>query len=387
MISLFHPYIPRKKILKEISDTLSSRWIGQGPKVDLFENEFGKKMDYKYPLMVNSGTSALELTYHLLDLNEGDIVIIPVLDAIAGQVGLLRRKCKLLFCDIERNTLNIDPDYLEVLLKSNKQSSANKHSFSSNKVRAVVGVHLGGIHFNQKIYSICKKYRIPLIVDSAQYHASTKGDYICYSFQAIKHITTADGGMLVLSNKKEYNRAKKLRWFGISRDLKKHNSKAWAHRDMTSEVEEAGYKFQPTDIDACFGIAALPDLERVIEYRKELAVEYRKELNSVEEVQVVADDTYWLLTILAERRDELADYLTKKGVENNLVHIRNDIFRILGGKRQNLPNMNWVEKRYLCLPLNCELKRSDVRFICKTIKQFFYSQRASAHSQKSLVYD
>lgn len=359
MINLFYPYIPKEKILKELSDTLSGRWIGQGPKVDLFEKQFGKKMGYIYPLMVNSGTSALELTYHLLDLNEGDKVVIPVLDAIAGQVGLLRRKCKLLFCDIERGSLNIDPDSLERLLKE-------------NIVKAVVGVHLGGIHFNQKIYSICKKFKVPLIVDSAQYLAPTKGDYICYSFQAIKHITTADGGMLVLSNKKEYDRAKKLRWFGISRDLKNTNSKAWEKREMTSEVEEAGYKFAPTDIDACFALAALPDLDKVIKYRKELALEYRNGLKSTPEVTVVADDTYLLLTILTKRRDELADYLTKKGVENNLVHIRNDIFKILGGKRHDLPNMNWVEPKYLCLPLNYQITKSDVRFICKAVKEFFH---------------
>lgn len=347
MINLFYPYIPKKKILKEISNTLSGRWIGQGPKVDLFEKKFGEKMGYRYPLMVNSGTSALELTYHLLDLNKGDKVIIPVLNAIAGQVGLIRRNCKLLFCDIERDTLNIDPDSLERLLKK-------------NNVKAVVGVHLGGIHFNQKIYSICKKYKVPLIVDSAQYLAPTKGDYICYSFQVIKHITTADGGMLVLNNKKEYERAKKLRWFGISKGLK-----------ITSDLNEAGYKYQPTDIDACFGLAALPDLDKVIKCRKELAAEYRKGLKSVKEVQVVANDTYWLLTILTKSRDELADYLTNRGIENNLNHIRNDLFKIFSGKRQKLPNMNWVESRYLCLPLNCGITKPDVRFICKTIKQFF----------------
>lgn len=356
MINLFYPYVPKKKILKELSDTLSTKWIGQGPKVDLFEKKFAKLMGYKYPLMVNSGTSALELAYHLLELNEGDMVVIPVSDAIAGQVGLLRRRCNLLFCDIERDTLNIDPDFLERLLKA-------------NKVKAVVGVHLGGIHFNQKIYGICKKYKVPLIVDSAQHLAPTKGDYICYSFQAIKHITTADGGMLVLNNRWEYERAKSLRWFGISKDLKKYNS--WERRESTFDIEEAGYKFQPTDVDACFALAALPDLDKVIKYRKRLAIEYRKGLKSVRQVQVVARDTYWLLTIITKRRNALADYLTKKGIENNLVHVRLDIFKIFGGRRQNLPNMNWVESRYLCLPLNTKINKSDVRFICKTIKQFY----------------
>lgn len=362
MIHLFHPYIPKKKILKELSDTLNSRWIGQGPKVDLFEKAFGKKMNYTYPIMVNSGTSALELAYHLLDLSEGDKVVIPVLNAISGQVGLLRRRCTILFCDIEKDTLTIDPDFLERLLKT-------------HTVKAVVGVHLGGIHFNRKIYSICKHYNVPLIVDSAQYHAPTYGDYICYSFQAIKHITTADGGMLVVNKKSDYERARKLRWFGIPRGIqKKRTAKGWEWREITSQVEEAGYKFQPTDIDACFGLAALPDLDKVIQRRKELALKYQKGLKSVGDIEVVADDTYLLLTILTKRRDELADYLTKKGIEANLVHIRNDIYKILGKKRQNLPNMNWVEKRYLCLPINYYVTKSDVKFICTTIKQFFYDK-------------
>lgn len=358
MIPLFYPYIPKEKILKELSDTLNGRWIGQGPKVDLFEKRFGKKMGYKYPMMVNSGTSALELAYHLLDLKKDDVVVVPILDAVSGQVGLLRRGCKIIFCDIERDSLTIDPNSLVKILKS-------------NKVKAVIGVHLGGIHFSKKVYSICERHHVPLIVDAAQYTAPTKGDYICHSFQAIKHITTGDGGMLIVNSKEEYERAKKLRWFGLSKDLKKHNPKIWKQRAMTSQLEEAGYKFQPTDIDACFALASLPDLDKVIKHRKQLFKEYQNNLKDIKEVQTVAGDTYWLLTIIAEKRDQLANYLAQNEVETNLVHVRNDQYKIFGGKRLNLPNMDWVEKRYLCLPLNPMVKTSDVRYICRSIRSFY----------------
>lgn len=140
---------------------------------------------------------------------------------------------------------------------------------------------------------------------------------------------------------------------------------------MTSAVLEAGYKYQPTDIDACFGLAALPDLDRVIEYRKRLVIEYVKGLKTVKELQTVAGDTYWLFTILAEKRNQLANYLTKKGIETNLVHVRNDSYKIFSNRRQNLPNMNWVESRYLCLPLNCKVKKSDVKFICSCIRNYY----------------
>ena len=164
-------------------------------------------MGYKYPLFVNSGTSALELAYHLIGLKKGDEVIVPVLDCMAGQTGLLRRGVKIVFADIDEN-LNIDPRDVEIKI--------------TKKTKAIVGVHLGGIHFNPELYEVAKG--IPLIVDSSQYHAKTKGDYICYSFQAIKHITTCDGGMLVLNNKEEYERARKLRWFGIDRLAKIANN-------------------------------------------------------------------------------------------------------------------------------------------------------------------
>lgn len=225
VIPLFWPFIPKKEILKEISDTLDGRWLGQGPLVDLFEKEFGKKMGYKYPLFVNSGTSALELAYHLIGLKKGDEVIVPILDCMAGQMGLLRREVKIVFADIDKN-LNID--FYDVYKKITPNT------------KAIVGVHLGGIHFNPELYKVAYRFdngpyehtkHIPIIVDASQYHAPTKGDYICYSFQAIKHITTCDGGMLVLNNKEEYDRAKKLRWFGIDRELKtRKNYQAWEKR-------------------------------------------------------------------------------------------------------------------------------------------------------------
>jgi len=352
-IPLFWPYIPKKAILKEIADSLSGRWLGEGPKVVKFEQAFGKALKYKYPLFVNSGTSALELAYHLIGLRKGDEVIVPVFNCSAGQMGLKRRGVKIVFCDIDAN---FNADIEDIKKKITK------------KTKAIVVVNMGGIPANPAIYRLAKKHGIPTITDSAQHHAHTLGDYICYSFQAIKHITTCDGGMLVLNDSKTYQRAKKLRWFGIDRVLKqKHNYQAWEKREMTFDVEEAGYKYQPTDIDACFGLAALPDLPKVIAHRKKLGELYKKLLKGID---VIAGGSYWLVTIISEHRDELAQYLTEYGIENNLVHLRNDIYKVFGGKRQNLPNMNWLEPRYLCLPINPKVTENDVKHVCGMINKF-----------------
>tara|TARA_S200002703_G_scaffold84354_1_gene72748 strand:+ start:6538 stop:7608 length:1071 start_codon:yes stop_codon:yes gene_type:complete len=355
MIPLFYPYIPKEKILKELEDTLDSRWLGQGPKVNLFEKRFGERFDYKYPVMVNSGTSALELAYHLIGLKSDDEIIVPILDCTAGQMYLKRNNINIIFADIDDN-LNIDVNDVESKITS--------------KTKAVVGVHLGGIPFNPKLNEICKKYNIPLIVDAAQHFQHCEGDYVCYSFQAIKHFTTGDGGMLVLNNEDTYKRAKLLRWFGIDREIKENNNyQAWKNRAMTFNINEAGFKFQPTDVDACFGLSAIDDIDKILEYRKSLVQIYLE--NLPKECTPVCGGSYWLMGILTDRRDELGEYLLKHNIDNNMVHLRNDIYEIFGGERWNLPNMNKLESLYLYLPLNTEVTEKDVIYICEKITKFF----------------
>ncbi len=370
-IPIFWPFIPKQDILKEIEETLDGRWLGQGPKVEKFEREFARKFGYQYVLFVNSGTSALELAYHLLDIKKNDEVIVPVLDCTAGQMGLIRRGAKIVFADIEKNTMNIDP--VDVKKKI------------TEKTKAIIVVHLGGIEANPEIFKLAKEKNIPIIVDASQHHApkNLEGDYICYSLQAIKHITTADGGVLVLRDKREYDRAKLLRWFGIDRELKaKKNYQAWERREMTFDIDEAGYKYQPTDIDACFGLASLPYLEEVIEYRKSLAMEYINGLPR--EVIPVAGGSYWLFGILSEYRDELAEFLLNNGIDCNMVQLRNDIFDVFKEFKSPCPNMDYIHERYLYLPINPAVSKKNVKYICAKVKEFYEQKNLGAKTENKM---
>ena len=140
---------------------------------------------------------------------------------------------------------------------------------------------------------------------------------------------------------------------------------------MTFDVIEAGYKLQPTDIDACFGIASLPYLKEAIQYRQALVREYKRLLKPSKDVRCVAGGSAWLFGILTEKRDDLAEYLLANDIECNLIHLRNDIYSVFGGRRKPLPNMNYVEPRYLYLPLNTEVSLKDVNYICTKIMKFF----------------
>ncbi len=362
---LFYPYYNGKKIQRAIKkifpEDRNNQWIGQGDLVDKFEEKFSKKFNLSYCLMTNSGTSALWLAYDLVRIKEGDEVISPVLTCTATHIPLLHKKAKIIFADIQPNTLTIDPNDVEKKI--------------TNKTKAIIGATLGGIPLDDKIFKIGRKYKIPVIVDSSQSIGYNKGDYIIYSFQAIKHITTCDGGMLVCRKKSDYKRAKLLRWFGIDRKKKaKKNWQAWQGRKMTFDIQELGYKFQPTNLDAALGLIGLKDVDRILKHRKSLVSIYRQELQELPNIKLLNDkgSTHWLFGILVNNRGKFAKTLENKGVGTNVVHLRNDVFKIFGGKRRNLPNMSKVEFHYLYLPLHNRLDKKDILEICQIIKNIKY---------------
>jgi dTDP-4-amino-4,6-dideoxygalactose transaminase len=166
--------------------------------------------------------------------------------------------------------------------------------------------------------------------------------------------------MLIVKDKEQHERAKKLRWFGIDRDVKaKKNWQAWEKREMTFDIEEAGYKFQPTDVSACFGLVGLKYADKVVKHRQMILDEYKKHLKC----PVIGGGSAWLCGIYVSDRDKIADALKDVGVETNLVHLRNDIFKIFGGKRLLLKNMNRLEDKYLYLPIHHLVTKKDVKRI------------------------
>ncbi|MFH1841348.1 MAG: DegT/DnrJ/EryC1/StrS family aminotransferase [Candidatus Nealsonbacteria bacterium] len=363
-IPLFYPYIS-PRVYPAVKKVLKTKFIGQGPRIQEFEKAFGKKIGAKYCVSVNSGTASLHLAYILAGIKPGDEVIGPVLTCSATYHPILQMGGKLVFADIKKDTLCIDSDDIEHRI--------------TKKTKAIIPVHFGGYPADmEKIMKIAKKYNLKIIEDSAQHIGKKiypRGDYQCYSFQAIKHITTCDGGMLVVNNKKDYEKAKRLRWFGIDRDLKIKKDwqpfKDWERREMTYDVDEIGYKYHITDVDAAIGIEQLKDLDKVLKRREKLVKLYRKLLKNKKGVKLLKfhpREAYWLFQVLLKNRNKVAENLKKAGVETNIVHVRCDIYKVFGGKRLNLPNMKDIEDEYLCLPLHPKLTEKDVSYIAKNIK-------------------
>ncbi len=349
MIPLFYPQLYKEEWLGALGDLFDTRWLGQGPMVDKFEKEFGKKFNYKYCLAVNSGSSALELAYELLNIQEGDEVITTSFTCTSTNLPLVRRKATIVFADINDNLLI---DYKDVKKKI------------TPKTKAIVVVTLGGLPIDKRIFDL----GLPVVVDAAQSVGvpEERGDYICYSFQAIKHFTTGDGGMLVVNNRNEYNRAKRLRWFGIDRESKKKaNFYALNKRAITLDIEEPGFKYHMTDIAATMGLVGLRHSDEILAYRRQLCKTYVKHLPK--DMRCVYGGSYWLFAIITKSRDDIIDYLRDNGVECDLVQLRNDIFKVFGGKKQDLPHMNQLENEYVYLPLNPKVTVADVMYICKLL--------------------
>ncbi len=350
MIPLFYPENTHWiECAKEVTNVLKTRWWGQSEKVNEFESKFGKAFNYKYCLSVNSGTAALELAYKLIGIKNNDEVLTPILTCTATNIPLKRMGAKIKFVDIDKNNLTID--YHDLKKKISK------------KTKAIVVVTLGGIAIDSRINKLSKKYKIPLVVDASQSLGVREsfGDYIIYSFQAIKHFTTGDGGMLIVNKKEEYQRAKKLRWFGIDREQKiKNDWQAYRRREMTIDIKEPGYKFHMNDISAVLGIVGLKYYKQTLVKRNKVADYFNKNLKNCVKVSGGAN---WLYGVIINNRDEVSEKLLKKGIEVNMVHLRNDIYSIFGGKRQNLPNMNWIEERYIYLPIHSKLKSQDLKKI------------------------
>ena len=363
-IVMFYPHVSElaKKSVMEVLDT---RWIGQGPKVKLFEESFSKKFASKLPaIAVGSGTDALHLSYILAGLKSGDEVIAPVFTCTATNIPFLYMGIKILFADIDPDTMNIDINHVAQLMNKN--------------VKAIICVHYGGLPCDMdELQNIADKWSIPIIEDAAhavgaKYKGSNIGsisDFTMFSFQAIKHITTGDGGMLIVKNKELIDQAERVRWFGIDRNAKQAG--IWEN-----DITEIGYKYQMTDIAAAMGIASLQEFDAVSSLRKRLFKVYSDELAGYDRVKIIGNDfddrehAAWLFTIIVDNRYKLQEKLRDNKIESNQVHFRNDRYSIFKDftEGKNFPNMDQIEDKYLVLPLHTMMNENDVRRVCSIIK-------------------
>jgi len=361
-IVLFHPHVSTKAI-EAATKVLKTRWIGQGPLVEDFEQKFSLRFGGHNPaLAVHAGTDALHLAYILAGLQPGDEVIAPLFTCTATNIPFLYMGVKIVFADVQLGTLNIDP--------------ADVRRRITEKTKAIVCIHHGGLPCDlAELQAIADEYDLKMIEDAAHglgatYRGQSIGqisDFTMFSFAAVKNITTGDGGMLIMRNVSLLDKARRLRNAGIDRKAKQAGN--WEN-----DIFEIGYRYQMSDVAAAMGLAALEEFDRVLAHRRSLLDAYERELANIPGITLIGlghrDRTHaaWMCTILAESREALQKKLREQNIESSQVHYRNDRYSIFGGRRSDFPNMDVIEDSYLHLPLHTHMNRSDVARICSTIR-------------------
>jgi perosamine synthetase len=350
---------------ESVNRILDTTFISAGKIAEQFEKELERNLKLKNVVTVNSGTSALHLGLDITGIQEGDEVIIPAQTFIATGLSVLMQKAVPVFADIQTETGNIDPESIKEKITS--------------RTRVIIPVHWGGYPCDMdEINAIASNYNLKVIEDAAHaLGASYKGkpigtlsDFTAFSFQAIKQLTTGDGGALCCDKTEDYQAAKQKRWFGIDRE----NSKPSILGEREYDVSELGYKYHLNDYAAALGLANLNDLPEILNRHRIIANIYSKELSNIPGLSLLKYNSdrrssYWIFTILVERREDFIRKLGSSGIPASVVHLRIDKNSVFGGVRKELINQEKFNELQVSLPVHSGLTEEDINTIINTIKK------------------
>lgn len=365
LIKLFTVHMPPPEdLMPALQEVLYSGYIGQGPKVEEFERKFGEWIGNKNVVSVNSGTSALHLALRLAGV-EGKEVITTPMTCTATNMPILANGGKIVWADVEPETGMLDP--VDVERKVTKDT------------RAIVVVHWGGTPAKMShLRAICDRYKLILIEDAAhalgaeQYGVKIgngTADYTIFSLQAIKHITSVDGGVLMVRDTEQYRRAKLLRWYGIDRDGERKDFRC------EEDIAEWGYKFHMNDVTATIAIEQLNHIDRILKAHRDNAASYNMKLSRkhVKPVELKGS-AVWLYTLLlgsAAERLDFMQYMTKWGVQVSQVHAPNHTHSALKEfNKSPLPGVESFSSRMVCIPVHWGVTPEQIETIIVAINSY-----------------
>jgi dTDP-4-amino-4,6-dideoxygalactose transaminase len=345
-IKLFHPYV-NDKARKNVQRVLSGRVIAQGPLVDKFEKNFAKTFGFEpwQIVSLNSGTSALELAYDLCEIGPKDEVITPVLTCTATNIPLVRRNAKIVFGDVN-GVHHLNLDALDAYRKISKRT------------KAVVFVHFGGNSDGlNHVEDLCDVNGLDLICDAAQALGSTlskKARFSCVSLQAIKSLTSGDGGVLICRDKADAVKARKLRWFGYDRELKQKLG--------DTDLDLAGYKYHMNDISAAIVLGNLSDWKRIKSHRESINAVYAKYGKNKGYIKGI-----WNPCVVGISYFQTYTNCKLKGIEIGQYHYRNDKYSLFSNAKAKCPNMDAINDQYFMLPCHMNMTVKDAEKVAKIV--------------------
>lgn len=339
--------------LDRVTPVLMSGQLTQGSQVEKYENVLSEYLGNSRVLTLNSATAGLTLALKMCDLGPDDVVLTPALTCFATTSAILANNLKLRWIDVDPRTSNVDLDDLK--------SKLSPHT------KVIVVVHWGGNPVDlDKLkelqdYSLAKFGFRPQIIEDcahafgAEYGGKKIGSHgnICvFSTQAIKLLTTGDGGIITLPTQDLYDRCKLLRWYGIDRDQRNYQGKDFR---LENDISESGYKFHMNDINATLGLANLPHIADLLKKNRANAA-YLNEWSwcpDIEPILSAEGSSNWLYTIRVKngKKQEFMDRMKEVGIATSQVHNRNDTNSCVSEFQEPLPNLDQFEKEMVCVPV------------------------------------
>ncbi|PIQ42599.1 MAG: aminotransferase DegT [Gammaproteobacteria bacterium CG11_big_fil_rev_8_21_14_0_20_46_22] len=255
---------------------LKTGWVVQGPYVAEFEKRFAAYTNAQFAKAASSCTTALHLGLEAMGIGAGDKVVVPSFTYVASANAVEYTGAKVVFCDIDLATFNIDIKALERLLSEDKS------------ITAIMPVHLFGLCANMPtILHLAKQYNLKIIEDAAcafdawigNQHAGTFGDCGCFSFHPRKAITTGEGGMLTTNDEALYTMVSQLADHGASKtDLQRHQEKTGS---LLPDFNLRGFNYRMTDFQGALGLCQMDKAESIMAGRRKIAAQYDKALASI----------------------------------------------------------------------------------------------------------
>lgn len=362
-MDFFHTSVSQRAV-EFVNETLKSTFLSEGVRVKEFERALATQLGLVNPVALNSGTSALHLPLVLAGVGPGDEVILPAQTFIATGLVILMQQAVPVFADIDPLTGNITPASIAAKITA--------------RTRAIIPVHWAGYPCDlDEINQLAAQHGIAVIEDAAHalgaaYKSKPVGSisrFTAFSFQAIKHLTTGDGGALCCLDPADAQSALARRWFGIDRA----HSKPSILGERDYDVASLGFKYHLNDLAAALGLGNLSNFSARLARRREIAARYRRELAAVPGLQLLhlAPDrahACWLFTILVDRREDFIRKLASHNIPASVVHLRIDRNSVFGGQRRDLPGQDDFNSRQVSIPLHEALTEDDVQNIVSVIK-------------------
>jgi len=379
-ILLGRPLIDEEEV-SMVREVLKSKWILNGPMVERFEKDFKDKLGVSNAAAVTCCTTGMHLAFSLLNIGEGDEVLLSGFNFIGAGLSILQNNAYPVFVDIDPVTYNIDPCQIEKRI--------------TPKTKAIFVLHYAGMSANMDpILELAEKHKLYVIEDAAHSLGSEYkgrkigklGDITVFSFGPMKAMTTAMGGMVVCKDKNNDKKVRVLRSYGMDSSVRQRIStdKPWYY-----EVNDLGHNFRMTDISAAIGVVQLKKLDSFISKRRELSF-YLSELledilgicHPVELPGYKHSFLYYVIKVeegqFSKSRDELALYLRSNGVSVSVhwdppLHLQ-PLFSEYSYGEGSLPVSEAMARQVLTLPMYPGLSREEIERIAFLIREFVTNQ-------------